>query len=107
MSDTFGEFSTGSKELPATLAILPLETTTAAASTATALPAPADAGAARRPRAADGRLRNQHTGQSAKRGETPKKSLKGASREMEKSMSETELEELAHTRRRGLPEKQG
>lgn len=44
---------------------------------------------------------------SAKRGETPKKSLKGASREMEKSMSETELEELAHTRRRGLPEKQG
>jgi hypothetical protein len=42
---------------------------------------------------------------SAKRGETPKKSLKGASKSMADSMSEKELEELAHTKREGLPEK--
>ncbi len=41
---------------------------------------------------------------SAKRGETPKSELKGASREMEKSMTEKELEELAHTKRKGKPE---
>lgn len=41
---------------------------------------------------------------SAKRGETPKKDLKGASRSMEKSMSEKELEELAATSRKGKPE---
>jgi hypothetical protein len=41
---------------------------------------------------------------SAKRGDTPKKQLKGASRDMEKSMTEKELEELAHTSRKGKPE---
>lgn len=44
---------------------------------------------------------------SAKRGETPKKSLKGASKDMADSMSETELEELASTKRKSLPEKKG
>lgn len=42
---------------------------------------------------------------SAKRGETPKKELKGASREMAASMSEKELEELAATKRKSLPDK--
>lgn len=42
---------------------------------------------------------------SAKRGETKKSELKGASREMHESMSEKELEEFAETKRRGLPEK--
>ena len=42
---------------------------------------------------------------SAKRGETPKSRLKGASRQMVESMSEKELEELAETDRRGLPER--
>lgn len=42
---------------------------------------------------------------SAKRGETPKSKLKGASREMAESMSEKQLEEFAETRRMGLPEK--
>lgn len=41
---------------------------------------------------------------SAKRGETPKRDLKGASRQMEESMSEKELEELASTKRTGKPE---
>ncbi|MGV3512396.1 MAG: DUF3008 family protein [Novosphingobium sp.] len=41
---------------------------------------------------------------SAKRGETPKKDLQGASRAMEKSMSEKELKELASTSRKGKPE---
>lgn len=41
---------------------------------------------------------------SAKRGDTPKKKLKGASRQMEASMSEDELEELASTKRKGKPE---
>jgi hypothetical protein len=41
---------------------------------------------------------------SAKRGEQPKSKLRGASRSMEKSMSETRLEELAHTKRKGKPE---
>lgn len=40
---------------------------------------------------------------SAKRGETKKSTLKGASRSMEKSMSEKELEELASTKRKGKP----
>jgi hypothetical protein len=44
---------------------------------------------------------------SAKRGETPKSKLKGASKSMAESMSETELEELAHTRRKGKPEHVG
>jgi hypothetical protein len=41
---------------------------------------------------------------SAKRGETPKSKLKGASRQMEKSMSEAQLDEFAHTPRKGKPE---
>ena len=41
---------------------------------------------------------------SAKRGETPKSKLKGASRSMEESMSEKELEKMAHTKRKGKPE---
>lgn len=42
---------------------------------------------------------------SAKRGETSKSKLKGASRSMEESMSEKELEELAETDREELPRK--
>lgn len=41
---------------------------------------------------------------SAKRGETPKSKLKGASRQMVESMSERQLEEFANTRRKGKPE---
>ena len=41
---------------------------------------------------------------SAKRGETPKSKLKGASRSMAASMSETQLEELASAKRKGKPE---
>ena len=41
---------------------------------------------------------------SAKRGETPKTDLKGASHEMVDSMTEKELEELASTKRKGKPE---
>lgn len=41
---------------------------------------------------------------SAKRGETDESKLKGASRQMERSMSERELEELASTDRKELPE---
>ena len=41
---------------------------------------------------------------SAKRGDTPKAKLKGASRQMASSMSETELEKLASTKRKGKPE---
>jgi len=44
---------------------------------------------------------------SAKRGETPKSKLKGASKGMAESMSEKELEELASTHRKGLPEHKG
>jgi hypothetical protein len=40
---------------------------------------------------------------SAKRGRTSKKALKGASRSMADSMSETQLEELASTKRKGKP----
>ncbi len=42
---------------------------------------------------------------AAKRGEVDKDELFGASKEMAKSMTEDELEELASTRRKGLPEK--
>jgi hypothetical protein len=42
---------------------------------------------------------------SAKRGETPKAKLKGASREMVESMTEKQLEEFAETKREGLPDK--
>ena len=40
---------------------------------------------------------------SAKRGETKTSKLKGASRSMAGSMSETQLEELASTKRKPLP----
>lgn len=42
---------------------------------------------------------------AAKRGETKKSSLQGASKSMEKSMTEKELEDFASTKRKGLPEK--
>ena len=42
---------------------------------------------------------------SAKRGETKKGSLKGASRSMYESMSEKKLREMAGTPRKGKPEK--
>ena len=41
---------------------------------------------------------------SAKRGDTPKSELKGASKSMVESMSEKELEELASSKRKGKPE---
>ncbi|MBK5567515.1 DUF3008 family protein [Ensifer sp. SSB1] len=44
---------------------------------------------------------------AAKRGEIKKSSLKGASRGMEKSMTEGELKELAETQRQKLPEHKG
>lgn len=44
---------------------------------------------------------------SAKRGDTKKSELKGASKSMEKSMSEKELEELASTKRKGKKEHVG
>ena len=42
---------------------------------------------------------------AAKRGEASKSSLIGASKEMEKSMSEKELKKMASTSRKGKPEK--
>ncbi|MBC7158828.1 MAG: DUF3008 family protein [Porphyrobacter sp.] len=44
---------------------------------------------------------------SAKRGETKKSELKGASKSMLKSMDEDELDDLAHTKRKDLPDKKG
>ena len=41
---------------------------------------------------------------SAKRGEEPRSKLKGASRKMADSMSETQLEELAATSTAGKPD---
>lgn len=41
---------------------------------------------------------------SAKRGDTPKSKLRGASKDMAESMTEKELEEMAHTKRKGKPE---
>jgi hypothetical protein len=41
---------------------------------------------------------------AAKRGETPESRLKGASKHMEESMSEEQLEEFAHAKRKGKPE---
>ena len=41
---------------------------------------------------------------AAKRGDEPKSKLKGASKHMEQSMSEKQLQEFAHTRRKGKPE---
>jgi hypothetical protein len=42
---------------------------------------------------------------SAKRGDTKKSDLKGASKSMVESMTEKELEELAETKRKNLPNK--
>jgi uncharacterized protein DUF3008 len=42
---------------------------------------------------------------AAKRGDMPKSRLKGASKDMEQSMSEKQLEEFAHTKRTKLPGK--
>ena len=42
---------------------------------------------------------------SAKRGETKKSRLKGASKEMVDSMTEKELRDMASTRRKGKPER--
>ena len=44
---------------------------------------------------------------SAKRGDTPRSELKGASKSMAESMSEKELEEMASTQRKGKPEHKG
>ncbi len=44
---------------------------------------------------------------SAKRGDTPKNELKGASRQMVDSMTEKQLEEFASTKRKGKPEHVG
>ena len=41
---------------------------------------------------------------SAKRGDTPKSALKGASKSMVESMSEKELDEMASTSRKDKPE---
>lgn len=41
---------------------------------------------------------------AAKRGDMKKSKLQGASKSMEKSMTESELEELASTKRKGKPE---
>ena len=41
---------------------------------------------------------------SAKRGDTPKSELQGASKSMVESMTEKQLEEFAHTKRKGKPE---
>lgn len=42
---------------------------------------------------------------AAKRGDISKSRLQGASKEMAKSMTEKELEDLASTKRKGLPER--
>ena len=42
---------------------------------------------------------------SAKRGEQPKRKLKGAARDMAQSMTEAELKRLAETKRKELPRK--
>jgi hypothetical protein len=44
---------------------------------------------------------------AAKRGKRSKSSLKGASKQMEKSMSEKQLEDFAKTKRKRLPKKRG
>jgi hypothetical protein len=41
---------------------------------------------------------------AAKRGDIKKSELKGASRSMEKSMTEKELHDMASTKRKGKPE---
>jgi hypothetical protein len=42
---------------------------------------------------------------AAKRGDMPKSELKGASKDMEKSMTEKELHDMAKTKRKSLPAK--
>jgi Protein of unknwon function (DUF3008) len=42
---------------------------------------------------------------AAKRGKRPKSSLKGASKQMEKSMSEKQLKDFAKTKRKEVPSK--
>lgn len=42
---------------------------------------------------------------AAKRGEMPKSKLRGASKQMAKSMSESELRDFAKTKRKKLPRK--
>ncbi|MBS0504698.1 MAG: DUF3008 family protein [Proteobacteria bacterium] len=44
---------------------------------------------------------------AAKKGERSKSSLRGASKQMESSMSRSELEKMAHTKRKSLPKKKG
>lgn len=44
---------------------------------------------------------------SAKRGDTPKSELRGASRQMVNSMTEKELEKMASTKRKNKPEHVG
>ena len=44
---------------------------------------------------------------SAKRGDTPKSELEGASKSMAESMSKTELEKMASTSRKDKPEHRG
>ncbi len=44
---------------------------------------------------------------SAKRGESKKSDLQGASKEMCESMSESELEDMASTKRKDLPKEKG
>ncbi|WP_114950773.1 DUF3008 family protein [Sphingosinicella terrae] len=44
---------------------------------------------------------------SAKRGDTPKSKLQGASKQMADSMSKKELEKMASTKRKGKPEHAG
>ncbi len=41
---------------------------------------------------------------SAKRGDTARSKLKGASKQMAESMTEKELDEMASTKRKGKPE---
>jgi hypothetical protein len=44
---------------------------------------------------------------AAKRGETKKSALKGASKDMYESMTEKELDDMASTKRKGLPDRKG
>ncbi len=44
---------------------------------------------------------------SAKRGQTPKSKLRGASKSMAESMSEAQLKEMAATPRKGKPRRKG
>ena len=44
---------------------------------------------------------------SAKRGDRPKSTLKGASKQIAESMTEEQLEEFAHTKRKDIPEHVG